>query len=437
MKLRIFIIVLTALALVLGVYFFVYREEKTPITDLVERIANEKDEAKKKALVDLLGKMQPSQGIEYKAMGKIRDEDVRKKLLENIQSSSRFNQGWIEMLDANKGDLDLIQAVMTAIARLTNKEDAPLLLDLLKKCAESKDITDGLLTQAAVAALATMKDEKAMKIMMKRPDLYFGHGGGSPLAQFGVAALPSLAKIANNPRNGMAWDAGRVIAQIHDPAAVPMLIYLARTGQKDAKLGAVGALAAMKVKEAEPVFQALVKDPDFQVREEVIRTLLESDFEGNFNTGVKVLESDDVGAVKSAVLEQMVKHAGAMDRVEAVMKKRVENEPRPDVREECMRKLMDLNYEKYRALGLDVLEKEDDPTAQMALIDYFADKKEQATVPCLKKLLTDEADNVRFRASRALLLITKKKYKYEETNYTRDEEAFEMRNNSEYRELSQ
>ncbi len=430
MKLKLFIVFLIGLALILGALFFLRKEDRTPLMNLVEKIEKEKDAGKRKELTGALGKLVPNKGIEFKQMSASKDADVRKALLVSIAGAKRFNPAWVNLVDENPDDLKLIEVVATAIMNLKDRGDVSALIELAEDRVGSAKPADGFLVEAAIGALAEIKDERAIEVLLKRREFFFLHGGSSPIAKFGARVLPRLVEIAQNKEDKRNRDAAAAIRMVNDPVAIPAMVDLVNQSKysSEIRVSAVRALDLMQAKEAVPMIEKLLEDKDSGVQVQVAEMLIKS---GNEMQREKVVErlSAKTGAYfKSMTLMNLrqnsdIKHGDAVQRL-------LDDEA-PDVRQEVILYLANADYEKYLPRILETLNDQSWSVREETL-KLLRDKKEMRAAPYAEKLLEDNNDWVRFEAAMLLKASTGKSCSYRETAITRAlEEGEKYRNHHE------
>ncbi len=418
------VFILGTMLVIAGVVLFFYlrREEPTPITQLVEKISNENDSRKKEELLKELAQLEPSRSADFKVLGNQKKGDIRLAALSAIKNTKRFSWDLVRMVDENPDDLQLMEQVAMAISGLRNKEDVPALIDLLEGRRSSEKPGDALMLEAAITALGAMKDDRAMEILLKREEYFNVHMGGTPISSYGKKVLPRLVQIAqgeNGKKDNRSGHAAAAIGNITDPEAIPKLVEIAQIGglDSDIRVQALMALHLMKAKEGTETAEKLLADRDTHVQAKVARILIWSGDKNLIDKAVERLPTAGnyvQGMIVMDLREKKdISHAVAIEKLVA--------DDEPDVRKEAIQYLAQADYEKYLPTILDSLSDESWIVREISLQTLGAHKEQQA-IPYAEKLLDDHSDNVRFAATKLLKATTGKTYPYRETSETKTKE---------------
>ncbi len=264
--------------------------EKTPITELIQKIKNEKNRHAKKQLLEQLFEAVPTSDVDFLAIMQ-GDADVQWTGLATISNVQRFTPGLVKLVDDYPQNKELVERVTETIGTFKNREDVPALTDLVLRRAASRSLADQRLVASALQALDEIRDPRVVEVFLNRKGAtkYDEEMRRIALSSISEAKrfVPGVIEITQkNPDDEeLCVAAASSIENIDDERDVAVLIDLVekRTGSKQRmdKLlvtSAIGALANIKNQQA--VEWALK-------REDLFFSQIGADMLGRF--GVKVL----------------------------------------------------------------------------------------------------------------------------------------------------
>lgn len=249
----------------------------------------------------------------------IKDRNEKNKyaaaIRKQLPKTEQERQAVIKLLES--GDADDKVIAMEVLARIKENRAVPAIIKNLKD-------KDNRVRVMAAGALGEIGDERAVDPLLENPDLVILEFGRCSVAKIGAPALPKLVSAAKKShlmgllpkkegKDRRNRQAVSCIGQIKDEKAVSGLIKLLKDDDADVRLGAVRALASMKVRDAEPEFERLLQDSNETVRMLTLRTLASAD-KGKYLPKVIATVQEKMGYEKSHAI-QLLGDLGAREYV--------------------------------------------------------------------------------------------------------------------------
>lgn len=257
------------------------------------------------------------------ASGKEEKNEYLRLLKKDTPQTKEEKDLLIDLLKEEDADVKCV--AMELLGKLKEKRATKKIIRNLKDKSDKVKIT-------AATVLGEIGDERAIDALLEDSELMVLEFGQCPVAKMGAAALPKLADLAGrksilgllpkqDKKSRRSRKAATCIGQIRDEKAVPTLMKLLKEDDEEVKLGAIEALASMKVKEAEPEFEKMLnqKYKDEFIPRRIIRTLAFSNSEKYVPKIYKMMDKEPSLKFGMAKLLGELKEKTAVEKLEKLI----------------------------------------------------------------------------------------------------------------------